>query len=300
MSGLTKTYLLIAALTAFFGFIGAMIGGQQGMITAFVIAFVMNIFAYWNSDKVVLKIYKAQPLERNDFPRIYKIIETLAANAGMPMPKPYIIDNPQPNAFATGRNPENGAIALTTGIMNILSEEELGGVIAHELAHIKNRDTLIMTVTATIAGAISMLANFAMFFGHSRSGERNGNALVMIMVSILAPVAAMLVQMCISRTREYQADRVGAEISGNPGALAAALQKISGHAKNISNHEAENNPATAHMFIISPLHGRSVDNLFSTHPKTENRIAELMKLSTTPNMRKGTFPEIKKGTFSYR
>lgn len=298
MSGLTKTYLLIAALTAFFGFIGMLIGGGQGMVIALVIALLMNIFAYWNSDKIVLSIYKARPLERSDFPRVYAIIETLAANAGIPMPKPYIMDNPQPNAFATGRNPENGAIALTTGIMNILDEEELAGVIAHELAHIKNRDTLIMTITATIAGAISMLANFAMFFGHSRSNGRGGNILVVLLVSILAPIAAMLVQMAISRTREYQADRVGAEISGNPKALASALAKISSSAKIIDNNDAENNPATAHMFIINPLHAHSVDNLFSTHPKPENRIAELMKLDISGvDIRKGSFTEVKKGSF---
>ncbi|MFP4098414.1 MAG: zinc metalloprotease HtpX [Alphaproteobacteria bacterium] len=269
-----KTFMLLAAMTALFGGIGLMLGGQQGMMIALVIAAVMNIGSWWFSDKMVLGLYGAKQITSGP---VYNMTLDLAQRANMPMPRVYIIENAQPNAFATGRNPQNGAVAVTTGIMNILDERELRGVIAHELAHIKNRDTLTMTITATIAGAISMLANFAMFFGHDR--DRPSGMIGTIAVMILAPLAASLVQMAISRVREYSADRDGAEICGDPMALASALQKLEAAAGRVDNHVAEQNPATAHMFIINPLHVRKMDNLFSTHPSTANRIEALKGLT---------------------
>lgn len=269
---MVKTTLLLASLTALFGVIGLLLGGEGGMLIALLVALGMNMFAYWNSDKIVLRMYKAKPVTLKDNPKLYAVFKELAQNAAIPIPKAYIINNKQPNAFATGRNPQYGAVAVTTGLMDMLNMRELKGVIAHEMAHIKNRDTLIMTITATIAGAIGMLANFAFWFG----GNNNRMGLVgTILLAILAPMAAMLVQMAISRTREYSADRVGAEICNDPEALASALAKIEHAAKRIDNYEAENNPATAHMFIINPLHMRSMDNLFSTHPNTQNRIKAL-------------------------
>lgn len=269
-----KTFILLAAMTALFGGIGLMLGGQQGMMIALVIAAVMNIGSWWFSDKMVLGLYGAKQIKSSP---VYNMTVELAQQANMPMPRVYIIENAQPNAFATGRNPQNGAVAVTTGIMNILDERELRGVIAHELAHIKNRDTLTMTITATIAGAISMLANFAMFFGHDR--DRPGGMIGTIAVMILAPLAASLVQMAISRVREYSADRDGAEICGDPMALASALQKLEQAAGRVDNYVAEQNPATAHMFIINPLHVRKMDNLFSTHPNTANRVKALQELA---------------------
>ena len=257
-------------------FIGGAIGGQQGMVIAFLFAIGTNFFAYWFSDSMVLRMHGAKQVSEQDAPEFYRIIATLAERAQLPVPKVYIMNNPQPNAFATGRNPSNAAVAATTGLLQMLTPREIAGVMAHELAHIKNRDTLIMTVTATLAGAISMLANFAMFFGGNRE---NRNPIAGILVMILAPMAAMLVQMAISRTREYAADRVGAEIANDPEALASALQKIEQGAMRIDNYAAENNPATAHMFIINPLHAHAVDSLFSTHPKTANRIAKLMEFA---------------------
>ena len=275
---ITKTFMLIAALTALFGFIGYLIGGQTGMLIALGLAAVMNIGSYWYSDKFVLKIYGAKQVGGGG---LYALVERLAARAGLPMPKVYIIDNPQPNAFATGRNPENAAVAVHTGLLNIMNEDELAGVIAHELAHIKNRDTLTMTVTATIAGAIGMLANFAMFMGPSRDGDGHArNPFIGILIMILAPLAASLVQLAISRTREYAADKGGAEICGNPMALANALAKLERGASTIPNLAAENNPATAHMFIINPLSRNGMDNLFATHPNTGNRIAALQELAS--------------------
>jgi heat shock protein HtpX len=289
-----KTFILIAGVTAFFGFVGSILGGQQGMLIALLVAAGMNFFAYYSSDKIALKVYNARPVAEGEYENLQSIVKELSFKANIPSPKFYIIENSQPNAFATGRNPENGAVAVTTGLLQILNESEVRGVIAHEIAHIKNRDTLIMTITATIAGAISMLANFAMFFGGNRE---NNNAIVSMIVAILAPIAAMLVQMAISRTREYEADRVGAEISSDPDSLASALAKISNGASKIDNYDAENNPSTAHMFIINPLHARSVDNLFSTHPKTENRIAALNHLKeTNPSLNQKK--KVRKGTFS--
>ncbi len=276
-----KTAILLAGMTALFMGVGFMLGGEMGMIIALVVAAGMNLFAYWNSDQVVLRMYRARQVDRRGARQFHGIVEQLAHNAGLPMPKVYVIDDPQPNAFATGRNPENAAVAATTGLLDRLSDEELAGVMAHELAHVKNRDTLIMTVTATIAGAISMLANFGLFFGAFGGGNRNNplGIVGVLLVAILAPMAAMLVQMAISRSREYEADRIGAEICGRPLWLAAALEKIARGASTIDNRVAERNPATAHMFIINPLHAHKVDGLFSTHPNTANRVSRLRLLA---------------------
>jgi heat shock protein HtpX len=274
-----RTALLLAAMTALFMGVGYLVGGQSGMVVAFFVAAAMNLFSYWNADKMVLRMHHAREVGPAEAPEFHAIVRDLAARAGLPMPKVYVIDNPQPNAFATGRNPENAAVAATTGLLRTLSREEVAGVMAHELAHVKNRDTLIMTVTATIAGAISMLANFGLFFGGSRDNN-NGNPLGFVgvlLAVIVAPFAAMLVQMAISRTREYSADRLGAEICGDPRWLASALAKIAGGVSHVPNMTAEANPATAHMFIINPLSGQRMDNLFSTHPATENRIRALME-----------------------
>lgn len=274
-----RTALLLAGMTGLFLAIGFLLGGESGMIIALVIALGMNAFSYWNSDKMVLRMYGAREVDARSAPDFYQMVADLARRADLPMPKVYIMENQQPNAFATGRNPENAAVAATTGLLNNLSREEIAGVMAHELAHVKNRDTLIMTITATIAGAISMLANFAFFFGGNRDGEGNSNPLLGIVIMIFAPMAAMLVQMLISRTREYEADRIGAEICGEPMWLASALNKLDKGASLIDNNVAENNPATAHMFIANPLHTRKTDNLFSTHPNMANRIQALMAMA---------------------
>ncbi|MDG4576579.1 MAG: zinc metalloprotease HtpX [Defluviicoccus sp.] len=271
---MTRTAILLAGLTALFLAVGNMIGGESGMLIALLVAIATNAFAYWNSDKMVLRMYGAQPVDARSAPELWGLIEQLTHRAGLPMPKVYLIDTPQPNAFATGRNPENAAVAATTGLLRILNHQELAGVMAHELAHVKNRDTLIMTVTATLAGALSMLANFGLFFGGNRS-ENNSNGIANLLLIILAPIAAMLVQFAISRTREYGADRMGAEICGHPLWLASALQKLEAGAKRIANPAADQNPATAHLFIVNPLHARSITSLFSTHPSTEDRVREL-------------------------
>jgi heat shock protein HtpX len=273
-----KTAILLAGMTALFMGIGALLGGQTGMLIALVVAAGMNVFSYWNSDKMVLSMHGAQQVDEQTAPELFAMVRDLSQRAGLPMPKVYLMDNPQPNAFATGRNPENAAVAATTGLLQMLNREEIAGVMAHELAHVKNRDTLIMTITATIAGAIAMLANFGMMFGGNRNNNGMGMIGTLVMV-IVAPLAAMIVQMAISRTREYAADRLGAEISGNPMALASALEKIAGGAAAIENPEAEANPATAHLFIINPLSGARMDNLFSTHPNTENRIEALQQMA---------------------
>jgi heat shock protein HtpX len=268
----------MAALMGLFLAAGYLLGREQGMLIAFLLAAGMNFFAYWNADKMVLRMHGARQVDRQAEPEFYGMVEQLSQRAGLPMPKVYIMDNPQPNAFATGRNPENAAVAATTGLMKLLDSEEVAAVMAHELAHVKNRDTLVMTMTATIAGAISMLANFGMFFGGGRDRNALG-AIGTILMLLLAPLAAMLVQMAISRTREYGADRGGAEISGQPMALASALAKISGYAHRIENPTAEANPATAHMFIINPLSGQRMDGLFSTHPDPRNRIEALQQIA---------------------
>lgn len=275
-----KTFMLLAAMTAVFVAVGYFVGGAMGMVIAFGVAIAMNAFAYWNSDRMVLSHYHAQPAEESNHPAVRAYVaDTLemAQRAGMPSPKIYIMDNPQPNAFATGRNPQNAAVAATTGLLQMLSRDEIRGVMAHELAHVRHRDTLTMTITATLAGAIGMLANFAMFFGGG-NGERP-NPIAAIAIMLIAPIAAALVQMAISRSREYEADRGGAEISGDPGALARALEKIEHYARGVPNADAERNPATAHVFIINPLSGQGADNMFSTHPATANRVAKLRAMS---------------------
>lgn len=273
-----RTALLLAALTGLFLAAGFLIGGQQGMVIAFAIACAMNLFAYWNADKLVLRMYGAREVSATEMPEFHNLVAQLAQNGGLPMPKVYVVDNPQPNAFATGRNPENAAVAATTGLLNLLSRDEIAGVMAHELAHVKNRDSLTMTITAVLAGAIGMLANFAFFFGGSRDRESPLGGIGALLVMLVAPLAAMLVQFAISRSREYEADRIGAAISGKPRALANALAKISNGAAHIPNQDAEANPATAHLFIVNPLHGQGADNLFSTHPATQNRIERLLAM----------------------
>jgi len=277
-----RTGLLMAAMMGLFLAAGYLLGREQGMLIAFVIAAGMNLFAYWNADKMVLRMHGARQVDRQSAPEFYGLVEELARNAGLPMPKVYIMDNPQPNAFATGRNPANSAVCASTGLLNSLSREEVAGVMAHELAHIKNRDTLTMTMAASIGGAITMLANMAQFgaiFGRRDNNGGGAGFLGLLFAIFLAPLAAMIVQMAISRSREYQADRMGAEICGNPHWLASALAKISQGARQILNEPAERSPAAAHVFIVNPLSGRGVDNLFSTHPNVENRIAELEKLA---------------------
>ena len=272
-----RTGILLAAMTALFLVAGLLIGGEMGMLIALGIAMATNLFAYWNADKVVLRMYGARQVDEQSAPKLVGMVAQLADNAGLPMPKVYLVENDQPNAFATGRNPENAAVAATTGLLRRLNDEEVAGVMAHELAHVKNRDTLIMTVTATIAGALSMLASFGLFFGGNRNNPLG--IVGVILVAILAPLAAMLVQTAISRTREYEADRIGAEICGRPLWLASALEKIAMAAGRIDNPAAERNPASAHLFIINPLHAHKIDGLFSTHPRTEERVARLRRMA---------------------
>lgn len=275
-----RTALLLAGLTALFMGVGFLIGGKGGALIALVVAAGMNLFAYWNSDRMVLRMYGAHEVDRNSAPDLYNLVAELANRAQLPMPRVFLMDEAQPNAFATGRNPENAAVAVTVGLMQQLSREELAGVIAHELAHIRNHDTLIMTITATIAGAIGMVAQFGMFFGGNRDNNNHGPGIIgSLAMMILAPFAAMLVQMAISRTREYAADNLGARICGNPMWLASALSRIENAAHQVPNMDAERNPATAHMFIINPLTGQGMDNLFATHPSTANRIAALQQLA---------------------
>jgi heat shock protein HtpX len=273
-----KTSILMAGIVALFGTVGAALGGAGGMLIALAIAAAMNAYAYWFSDTAVLKMYNAQEVDESSAPQFYRMVRELAQNAQLPMPKVYIIDEAQPNAFATGRDPEHAAVAATTGIMRILSERELRGVMAHELSHVKHRDTLISTISATMAGAISSIAQFGMLFsGGDR--ERNVHPAVAILIMILAPIAAMLIQMAISRSREFEADRAGAEISGDPTALAAALRKIHDYAHQIPMETAEQHPETAQMMIINPLSADGIKGLFSTHPDTEERIARLMAMA---------------------
>jgi heat shock protein HtpX len=271
-----RTTLLLAALTALLMGIGYLFGGASGALLALLLAAGMNFLAYWNADNLVLMMHGAQEVDAQTAPDLCELVRDLADRAGLPMPRIYLMDNPQPNAFATGRNPDHAAVAATTGLLQMLSRDELAAVIAHELAHIKNRDTLTMTITATIAGAISMLAQFGLFFGGGHRENNNGvGALGSIALVILAPLAAMIVQMAISRAREYAADEKGARICGEPMSLASALAKIADAAEVIPNETAEQAPATAHLFIVNPLSGARMDNLFSTHPAVENRIAAL-------------------------
>jgi heat shock protein HtpX len=276
-----KTAILMAGIVALFGAIGAVIGGQQGMLVALAIGGALNFAAYWFSDKMVLAMYRAQEVDATSAPQLYGMVRELAARAGLPMPRVYLIDEAQPNAFATGRNPEHAAVAATTGILRLLTPRELRGVMAHELAHVKHRDILISTVSATIAGAISTLANFGMLFGGRTNDEEGGggNPVLAILVLVLAPIAAMLIQFAISRTREFGADRRGAEISGDPQALADALAKIDAYARGIPLATAEAHPATAQMMIVNPLSGGGIKGLFSTHPSTDERIARLLAMA---------------------
>jgi len=276
-----KTAMLMAAITALFVVIGGVVGGSKGMMLALLVALAMNFFSYWFSDKLVLKMYNAQEVDEASAPQFYRMIRELATRAQLPMPRVYLITEDAPNAFATGRNPEHAAVAATTGILRVLSERELRGVMAHELAHVKHRDILISTVSATMAGAISALANFAMFFGGRDSDGRRSNP---IAVAMLAPLAGALIQMAISRAREFEADRGGAQISGDPQALASALQKIHAFAAGIPFPAAEQHPATAQMMIMNPLAGGGISKLFSTHPATEERVARLMEMARTGRM----------------
>ncbi|MHB1076211.1 zinc metalloprotease HtpX [Thiobacillus sp.] len=276
-----KTSILFAGIIALFGAIGAAIGGAQGMLIALLFGAGMNLFAYWNSDRMVLAMYHAREVDAGSGGHFYAMVQELSARAGLPMPRVYVIDEAQPNAFATGRNPAHAAVAATTGIMQLLSERELRGVMAHELTHVKNRDTLISTVSASIAGAISALANFGMFFGGRDSEGRSANPLLAIAIMIVAPIAAMLIQMAISRAREFGADAGGAEISGDPQALASALRKIEAYAKGLPMPTAEAHPETAQMMIINPLSGSGLAGLFSTHPATEERVARLLQMTRT-------------------
>ncbi|MEO3711690.1 zinc metalloprotease HtpX [Roseateles flavus] len=279
MFNMMKTAILMAAITALFMAIGSVLGGRQGMLLALVIALGMNFFSYWFSDKMVLRMYNAQEVDESSAPQFYRMVRELAQRAGLPMPRVYLIEEDAPNAFATGRNPEHAAVAATTGILRVLSERELRGVMAHELAHVQHRDILISTISATMAGAIGMLGNFAMLFGGRDSEGRQTNPLVGLIVMILAPIAASLIQMAISRAREFEADRGGAEISGDPAALASALDKIHRYAQGMPLEAAERHPETAQMMIMNPLSGSGIKSLFSTHPPTEERIARLMELA---------------------
>ena len=275
-----KTGQLMSLLMGLFVAVGAVVGGSGGMLFAFVMALGLNLFAYWNSDKMLLSMYGARQVDEASAPDLYHVVQRLAANAHLPMPKVFISENPQPNAFATGRNPEHAAVCVTSGLLSRVTNEELAGVIAHELGHVRNRDTLTMTITAVIAGAVSMIANFAFFMG----GDRRNNPLGLVgilLVTLLAPIAAVLVQAAISRSREFEADRAGAEITGRPLWLASALAEIDQAAKRIENYPADANPATAHMFIINPLHG-GLSGLFASHPSTEDRIVRLRAMAGVP------------------
>jgi heat shock protein HtpX len=274
-----RTGLLLAAMTGLFLAVGYLLAGEGGLLIAFFVALAMNGFAYWNSDKMVLRMHNARQVTREQAPELFGLVEQLVRNANLPMPKLYILETRQPNAFATGRNPENSAVAVTRGLMEACDAEELAGVIAHELAHIRNRDTLTMTITATLAGAIGFLSQFALFFGMGRDNRNPLGLIGTLAIMILAPLAAMLVQMAISRTREYSADRMGAEICGRPVWLARALQKIERLAKGVDNQPAERNPATAHLFIINPLHMGGLSGLFRTHPPTADRVRRLQEMA---------------------
>ena len=278
MFNLLKTAVLMAAITALFMAIGAALGGRAGMVLALGLAVAMNFFSYWFSDKLVLRMYNAQEVDESSAPQFYRMVRELAQRAELPMPRVYLIEEGAPNAFATGRNPDHAAVAATTGILRVLSDRELRGVMAHELAHVKHRDILISTISATMAGAIGMLANFAMLFGGRDSEGRPANPIVSILVMILAPIAASLIQMAISRAREFEADRGGAEISGDPQALASALQKIQRYAQGLPMEAAERHPETAQMMIMNPLSGGGLRGLFSTHPSTEERVARLLAM----------------------
>jgi heat shock protein HtpX len=287
MTSTIRTAMLLAVLTALFMGVGLLIGGRGGMLIALLIAAGTNLFAYWNADRLVLRMHNAREVDARTAPEFVGIVRQLAERAGLPMPRTYLIDADQPNAFATGRNPQNAAVAATTGLLRRMSPEEVAGVMAHELAHVKNRDTLTMTITATLAGALSMLANFGMFFGGGNSRNNPLGAIGAIVAIFVAPLVALMIQMAISRSREYEADRIGSEISGRPLWLAAALEKLERGARAIPNPAAERNPATAHLFIVNPLSGGVRDSLFSTHPAMANRIARLRAMAGQPGPGRG-------------
>lgn len=274
-----KTFLLMLGMTLLLVWVGSMIGGRSGMVFAFIMAAVMNFVSYWFSDKIVLMMYGAKEIKENELPQVHEMVRRLTQQAGLPMPRLYYVNTPMPNAFATGRNPQHAAVAVTSGILELLNDNELSGVIAHELSHVKNRDVLISTVAATIAGAIFMLARMAQWaaiFGGSGRDRENNNGLGLLVIAIIAPIAAMIIQMAISRSREYQADATGARISGNPLALAGALRKLT---MGVQRNPVEVNPTTAHMFIVNPFSGKSLLTLFSTHPPLEERIKRLEKMA---------------------
>ncbi len=279
MFNLLKTAVLMAAITALFMAIGGLVGGRAGMMLALVLALGMNLFSYWFSDSLVLKMYDAQPVDEATAPQFHRLVADLARRAELPMPRVYLIRDDSPNAFATGRDPRHAAVAATTGLLGMLTERELRGVMAHELAHVKHRDILISTISATMAGAISMLANFAMFFGGRDEDGRPANPLAGLAVAFLAPIAAGLIQMAISRAREFEADRGGAEISGEPRALASALEKIHRVARGLPLEAAQAHPETAQMMIMNPLSGGGMAGLFATHPATEERVARLLAMA---------------------
>lgn len=279
MFNMLKTAVLMAAITALFMFIGQMLGGTSGMWLALVVAVAMNFFSYWFSDRIVLRMYNAQEVDERTAPQFVRMVRELAGRAGLPMPRVYLIDEAAPNAFATGRNPDHAAVAATTGLVRTLTEREVRGVMAHELAHVRHRDILISTISATMAGAIGMLANFGMMFGGRDAEGRPANPIAALLVAILAPLAASLIQMAISRSREFEADRGGAEISGDPQALAAALQKIQRYAQGIPMAGAERHPETAQMMIMNPLSAGGLRSLFSTHPSTEDRVERLLQMA---------------------
>jgi len=275
-----KTAVLMAAIVALFVALGGLIGGPRGMVLAFLFALATNFFAYWFSDSMVLRMYDAQPVDEHNAPQFYRMVRDLAQRAGLPMPRLYLIAEDAPNAFATGRNPEHAAVAATTGLLRLLSDREVRGVISHELTHVRHRDILISTISATLAGAISALANFALFFGGRDEDGRRANPIAAIALAILAPLAAAMIQMAISRAREFEADRGGAEISGDPAALASALEKIHRYATGgMPFATAEAHPATAQMMIMNPLSGGGISHLFATHPPTEERVARLREMA---------------------
>ena len=294
MNGYLRTAVLLAGLTALFVGVGYAMGGQQGMVIAFLLACGTNLWTWWNSDRVVLSMHNAEPIAPESAPRLFRMVEALAARAGLPMPALYVIHEDQPNAFATGRSPERAAVAVNTGLLDLMDDEEVAGVVAHELAHIKNRVTLIMTITATLAGAIGMLAQFGFLFGgRDEEGRRSPfGPIGALLLVVVGPIAAMLVQTAISRSREYEADRMGAEICGDPRWLASALQKLEHYKQGIVNYTAEAHPATAHMFIVNPLSGMRMDALFSTHPPTEERVARLLAMAPAAPapQRRGAIP----------